>query len=516
MVDPTRITRGTAPTRGTHTQWLAAETAGKIVPEGVLCISKDRLYSGSIEYFMGDGVNGYSKLSKQGNEWIAMSQTATRSSDYVFTVPGDLTGALKASRALRMNASSVVTVVSSAYASDITTVTVYGATLPASLTGWEMAKADVDSTPRNTSICKAALEYASGGRETVMYDNLGLPSVMVRIPAVTYKDVLRKFYADETAWNASVFKAVEGELLPAFKHNGSPIKALWIAKYMASIQQGRAVSLPGVNPSVSVTYDQARDYCQSKGSGWHLTTGYEWMAVTLVEMAMSVQPRGNTNWGRHHTNVWESGVRLDGGLPGVGSGDGRTLTGSGGKVWETQSGIADMVGNCWDWTHLLKLVDGKVYAPSDNYYDLAESSWPDTGVRFDSTGGTADGTGVTSGGAPVISNAITKYTGVPGQTATDYSSSSTTFTAITKKTGYTVPAIAYMLGLCPITLDGAAYEASNPPTGYSYQRNYGERLPIRGGGWNNGANAGLFYLYLYHPRSLSHGDVGFRPAFVEL
>ena len=143
MVDPTRITRGTAPTRGTHTQWLAAETAGKIVPEGVLCISKDRLYSGSIEYFMGDGVNGYSKLSKQGNEWIAMSQTATRSSDYVFTVPGDLTGALKASRALRMNASSVVTVVSSAYASDITTVTVYGATLPASLTGWEMAKADV-------------------------------------------------------------------------------------------------------------------------------------------------------------------------------------------------------------------------------------------------------------------------------------------------------------------------------------------------------------------------------------
>ena len=38
------------------------------------------------------------------------------------------------------------------------------------------------------------------------------------------------------------------------------------------------------------------------------------------------------------------------------------------------------------------------------------------------------------------------------------------------------------------------------------------RLPIRGGNWNNGANAGVPTLNLNNPRTNSNGNIGFRSA----
>ena len=40
-----------------------------------------------------------------------------------------------------------------------------------------------------------------------------------------------------------------------------------------------------------------------------------------------------------------------------------------------------------------------------------------------------------------------------------------------------------------------------------------ERLPIRGGNWNNGGNAGVFALNLSSARSNAGTYLGFRPAF---
>ena len=51
------------PTRDTHTNWAANNP---VVPEGVLCITTGRLYTGSVEYFVGDGTNTYSNLKKFG------------------------------------------------------------------------------------------------------------------------------------------------------------------------------------------------------------------------------------------------------------------------------------------------------------------------------------------------------------------------------------------------------------------------------------------------------------------
>lgn len=41
------------------------------------------------------------------------------------------------------------------------------------------------------------------------------------------------------------------------------------------------------------------------------------------------------------------------------------------------------------------------------------------------------------------------------------------------------------------------------------------RLPIRGGNWNNGSNAGLFALNLNNARSNVNSNIGFRPALGE-
>lgn len=42
-----------------------------------------------------------------------------------------------------------------------------------------------------------------------------------------------------------------------------------------------------------------------------------------------------------------------------------------------------------------------------------------------------------------------------------------------------------------------------------------ERLPIRGGNWNNGSQAGVFALNLNNARSNANTTVGFRPALGE-
>lgn len=41
-------------------------------------------------------------------------------------------------------------------------------------------------------------------------------------------------------------------------------------------------------------------------------------------------------------------------------------------------------------------------------------------------------------------------------------------------------------------------------------------LPLRGGNWNNGSNAGLFALNLNNERSNSNSNIGFRPDCITL
>ncbi|NCA83869.1 MAG: hypothetical protein EOM72_14235, partial [Opitutae bacterium] len=311
------------------------------------------------------------------------------------------------------------------------------------------------------------------------------PSYMVRIPKFNLQDI---------------DPLLGSGLHPAFVSNGVPRTELLVGQYPARVYDGRACSLPGVDPTASINFDGARAACTSKGAGWHLLNSWEWAAIALWCLKNEFQPRGNTNCGRSHEATYETGARGDNGTPGAATGTGRTQTGSGPASWRhdgTFSGLADLVGNVWEWTDGLKLIDGKIHMPVDNRPDLAEASWPDTGFRFNST--------VAGGGAPVLSDAITN--------TVETGSCSVAWKDMTKKVGLAVPASLAAAAIAPIThLDGGAY--TEQPKGTISVLNVGERMPSRGGGWYYTSSAGLFCLYLSGGRSDVGASVGFRPAFL--
>ena len=68
-----RVQRLIAPSRDTHTNWNDKDP---VIKEGVLGFTKDRLFNGSLEYFIGDGVHKYSELTKYAAAEASTSKKA--------------------------------------------------------------------------------------------------------------------------------------------------------------------------------------------------------------------------------------------------------------------------------------------------------------------------------------------------------------------------------------------------------------------------------------------------------
>jgi hypothetical protein len=191
--------------------------------------------------------------------------------------------------------------------------------------------------------------------------------------------------------------------------------------------------------------------------------------------------RGNNNRGKSYEEPSETGK---------GTKYGRTATGSGPDTWRhdgTSHGIADLVGNVWEWNDGLKLVAGKIIMPADNAFLLPESEWPDTGAVIDLPGSDIQ-----------ISNEISQR---------DYDGSR--FSDATVKNNYDPPLELKQALLQPL--------AETTLTGYFWADNTEdfEALPLRGGSYVNDDYAGLAALNLYVERGSGSFTVGFRPAFID-
>ena len=93
MPEQTREYKMLAPTRDTHSAWTANDP---IIPEGVLCIVKGRLYAGSVEYFIGDGTSKYSELAKFG---CIQTEDGKIPIEHIPSIPASkLTGTITASQ----------------------------------------------------------------------------------------------------------------------------------------------------------------------------------------------------------------------------------------------------------------------------------------------------------------------------------------------------------------------------------------------------------------------------------
>lgn len=334
-------------------------------------------------------------------------------------------------------------------------------------------------------VSRHAVERASGGRQTVLYDDLGNPSVMNIIPIFRYEDL--GYSEDMGAGVVSCFDVGTGA-------NKSEI---FIGAFQSSLVGSRAVSLPRTDPKRFVGFDTAKGYCANKGAGWHLMTMHEWAAISLWCMANGFEPRGNTNYGRAHDRYVERGRRMDGGLPGDTAGTACVHAGSGPDAWRHNNspwGISDLVGNVWQWLDGFKLQDGQIIASTFN--TQAEASWAAQAAYFDST--------LATGGAPRLSDAVVNRLGTIGDNTNGGYSASEKFDVMAKTGTYVSNQLLKRLLVEPSTV---------LPKGRVYMRNFGERLPFRGGAWDGGSVAGLAALQCNVSRVGAYGGIGFRLAF---
>lgn len=347
---------------------------------------------------------------------------------------------------------------------------------------------------------RASVEAATGGLVTVLYDAGGHPSFMRVIPRVNIEDV----YPDLGLTGTH----------PAFIVDGVEKSELFIGVYPATVVDQYAVSLPGLDPKTSINFDQAMGYCRAKGQGWHLMSNAEWALLGALGIKTEFQPHGNTQYGRHHEATHETGVRSDGLAPGLNSGAGRTLGGSGPMNWRhdnSPAGIADLVGNVYEWTAGLRINAGEIQIIADNNavtadHGAASAAWK--AVLSNGTlanPGTANSLKMDAAGAGGT-GAIKINTTITSQLPEDSSSqASSPFKDVTAASGVTIPGLLKLLSIFPYSSD---------VIGGMWHRNAGERLPLRGGHYAHGADAGLFALHLSNVRSHVYGTIGFRPAFI--
>lgn len=359
---------------------------------------------------------------------------------------------------------------------------------------------------------RAAIEAATGGLCTVHYTQSGQPSYFRWIPRFNLEDIGPDYGSGPH---------------PAFVVDGVTRDGIWVGMYPGIVRNGELLSLPGVDPTVSQPYTYFVDAARACGAGFHVMTNAEWGAVSLLTAKAGNQPRGNTNYGRAHDATWESARRVDSGTPGVTSGTGRTLVGAGPLSWRhdgSTAGIAGLVGNIWEFTPGLRLVDGEIQVLTNNDAATAalfddSAAWkaisaadgslvaPGTAgtLKYDSLTAYSDNGAANDLGGFQIDDVVDNRNGLAGDNGYGYDYNSMAFSSLAADTGITVPALAKALLLAPGAL------ALN---GRIDMRNHGQRYPLRGGAWHSGGNAGLGALTLFYAASYADGSFGARPAKV--
>ncbi len=367
---------------------------------------------------------------------------------------------------------------------------------------------------------KFALEAASGGKNTLLFDDLGLPSVMVRIPMFLWSDVM---------------EGAPKEPCSAFIVDGKVKEEIYVSKYLNVSRYGRGYSLPGRNPAAMYQRDEMKELCAKKGRGWHLMSNAEYMALAWWCRKNGTYPHGNTLSGcdvyfphEHATRVYMGffkGHTMDMHMwP--------SLTGTGPSTWThdgTPFGVTDLIGNLWDTLAGMRLMNGEINIIPDNdsAMNVDESTdspyWkailPDGSLVPPGTPGTYKFDALTPGletedfvdlhHGVVLSTEI-KY---PHYTGHDPDITHRAYTLgrvedIVAAPGAEPNLLIKQIGMFPVN------HMQRKPV--IFMRNYGERMLAKGGSWFDRETASMFELYMREDRKWIAQDIGFRACWVDL
>lgn len=342
---------------------------------------------------------------------------------------------------------------------------------------------------------KLSIEALSGGKNTVLFDDLGMPSVMVPFPKLKMSDLIA---------------GGSENIHPAFSVDGVEKSVIYVSKYQNIVLNERGYSLPMRDPRASLNFDQAVAYCRNKGKGWSLTPYSLWSAIALWCRKNGTMPRGNNNYGADHAYGHEKGVPTyyeSGKIA-------RCATGSGPNTWNHNwmpDGIADLNGNVWEWCAGMRLMNGEIQIIPYANCMAADASMGASSTLWKAIA--ADGTLVEPGTAGTLKWDVVsgKIQLTKGDITPKDQGNWLPYNNMTLGDGLSAaPELAKALLLYP--------DEPNGDYGGDYHglNTSGERLPICGGGWNNTSGAGVFYVSLNNPRSYSSASFGFRSAYCEL
>ena len=362
----------------------------------------------------------------------------------------------------------------------------------------------------NFDIANIALQSVCPNNE-MLYDDKGMPSVMVKIPKCTWADL---------------GIGTSTETFPAFIVNGVEKDFFYFSKYQNILQNSRAYSLPGQDPGSSITLDTSATRSAAKGEGWHLQTRLEWMAVALWCLQNGTQPKGNNNYGR---DVSETVYKA---IPTTRGSDNKVnhvATGTGPLTWShdgSPSGIWDMNGNVSEWVGGIRTVNGELQvlskdgtfgndaADANNSQSATSSLW----YAIDGTTGdliTPDGNGTTTNSlkADWVSS---KWKWITGTISSQSDSAKNcTFESVTADTDVCTKAKEILMALGMLPIDGLSAGALNSDQLYM-NNGAAERSFLCGGSYALTASAGVFCAGGSNPRSYTSAYVGFRSAYTEL